>query len=153
MAKLRTRDGLAELQSAVWLFHGTLDPLKTLLAGNTTFAQHDFVVHARGGSRCTPIEARFHFCADSMSERTLSFTWSHDDAAPLPSMNGTLESRRIGPLVILAVHAHYACGLDVPERLFFEAVGRRLAEKTFSALQQALVHLLQHLPSQSMYEA
>jgi hypothetical protein len=153
MARLRTRDGLAELQSAVWLFHGTLDPLKTLLAGTPSYAQHDFVVRARGGSRGIPIEARFHFCAESLTDRILSFTWSHADDAPLPSMNGTLASRRIGPLVILAVHAHYACGLEVPERLFFEAVGRRLAEKTFSALQRALVHLLQHLPSQSLYEA
>jgi hypothetical protein len=152
MAKLRTRDGLAELQSAVWLLHGTIDPLKTLFAGTPVFAQQSFSVRARGGARGAPIEACFHFYADSLSERTLAFTWSHDDDTPLPSMSGTLAARRIGPLVILVVHAHYACGLDVPERLFFEAVGRRLAEKTFSALQRALIHLLQHLPSRSMYE-
>jgi hypothetical protein len=67
-------------------------------------------------------------------------------------MSGTIAYRRIGPLLILSVQAHYACGLDVPERLFFEAVGRKLAEKTFAGLRRALVYLLQHLPSRCAHE-
>ena len=152
MAKLRTRDGLAELQSAVWILHGSLDPLETLAAcGSTPNSQDGFALRLRGGARSAPIEARFHFIPENIDSEGLTFTWSHDDEVPLPSMSGTVTARRIGPLVILSVQARYACGLDVPERLFFEAVGCKLAEKTFVALRRALVYLLQHLPSRSIH--
>ncbi len=154
MAKLRTRDGLAELQSAVWILHGSLDPLETLAArGRTPISQDEFALRLRGTARTAPIEARFRFIPENLNLQALTFTWTHDQDVPLPSMSGTITARRIGPLVILTVHAHYACGLDVPERLFFEAVGCRLAEKTFAGLKRALVYLLQHLPSRSMHEA
>jgi hypothetical protein len=67
-------------------------------------------------------------------------------------MSGTISFRRIGPLLILSLQAHYACGLDVPERLFFEAVGRKLAQRTFAGLRRALVYLLQHLPSRCVHD-
>ncbi|HTZ55567.1 MAG TPA: hypothetical protein VMB20_10935 [Candidatus Acidoferrum sp.] len=154
MAKLRTRDGLAELQSAVWILHGSLDPLATLATcSQMPNAQDGFALRLRGGARTAPIEARFHFIPENLHLQSLAFSWTHDDDVPLPSMSGTISARRIGPLVILRVHAHYACGLDVPERLFFEAVGCKLAEKTFAGLRRALVYLLQHLPSRSMHEA
>ena len=152
MAKLRTRDGLAELQSAVWILHGSLDPLETLAAcGSAPNSQDGFALRLRGGARSAPIEARFHFIPENINPQGLTFSWTHDDEVPLPSMSGTVTARRIGPLVILSVQAHYACGLDVPERLFFEAVGCKLAEKTFVALRRALVYLLQHLPSHSIH--
>jgi len=155
MAKLRTRDGLAELQSAVWILHGSLDPLQTLATcGRTADAQHEgFALRLRGCARSAPIEARFYFIPENVSLQGLSFVWKHHDDVPLPSMSGTIAARRIGPLVILSVHAHYSCGLDVPERLFFEAVGCKLAEKTFVALKKALVYLLQHLPTHSLHES
>ena len=153
MSKLRTRDGLAELQSAVWILHATLDPLETLAGcGHGAQTRDHFALRLRGGTRGAAIEARFRFIADGRNARALAFTWTHDDDAPLPSMSGTISFRRIGPLLILSVHAHYACGLDVPERLFFEAVGRKLAERTFAGLRRALVYLLQHLPSRCMHE-
>jgi hypothetical protein len=153
MAKLRTRDGLAELQSAVWIFHGSLDPLETLATcGRNANAQHDgFALRLRGGARCAPIEALFRFVPENMTVAGLSFAWTHDENVPLPCMSGTIASRRIGPLVVLSIQAHYACGLEVPERLFFEAVGCKLAEKTFAGLRRALVYLLQHLPACSMH--
>lgn len=145
MAKLRTRDGLAELQSAVWILHGSLDPLETLAAcGRTPSTQDGFALRLRGGARTAPIEARFRFVPEGTNLQGLAFAWTHDDDVLLPSMSGTVSARRIGPLVILTVQAHYACGLDVPERLFFEAIGCKLAEKTFAALKRALVHVLQH---------
>lgn len=144
MAKLRTRDGLAELQSAVWLLHGTLDPLKTLAECTPASGEDPFAIRVRTGLRGAPIEARFRFLPENCNERALSFNWSPEEETPLPSMSGTVSFRRLGPLLILRVHAHYACGLDVAERLFFEAVGRKLAERTFSGLQRALVYLLQH---------
>jgi hypothetical protein len=154
MAKLRTRDGLAELQSAVWILHGSLDPLETLATcGQTPIAQDGFALRLRCSGRTAPIEARFRFIPEHTNQLGLAFTWSHNDDVPLPSMSGMLVARRFGPLLILSVHAHYSCGLDVPERLFFEAVGCRLAEKTFAGLKRALVYLLQHLPSRSMHEA
>ncbi len=154
MAKLRTRDGLAELRSAVWILHGSLDPLETLaLCGRTPTDQDEFALRLRGNTRTAPMEARFRFVPENLNAHGLTFTWTHDADVPLPSMTGTITTRRIGPLVILSVHAHYACGLDVPERLFFEAVGCKLAEKTFAGLKRALVYLLQHLPSRSMHEA
>jgi len=145
MAKLRTRDGLAELQSAVWILHGTLDPLETLAACGRDERHHDeFALRLRGGVRGAPIEARFRFIPEGCALGALSFSWMHDDDAPLPSMSGRIACRRFGPLLILSLYAHYACGLDVPERLFFEAVGRKLAERTFAGLRRALVYLLQH---------
>lgn len=154
MAKLRTRDGLAELQSAVWILHGSLDPLETLAAcGQTPIAQDGFALRLRGGARTAPMEARFRFIPENTNLHGLAFTWTHNDDVPLPSMSGMICARRFGPLVILSVQAHYSCGLDVPERLFFEAVGCKLAEKTFAGLKRALVYLLQHLPSRSMHEA
>ncbi|HTX55590.1 MAG TPA: hypothetical protein VMD47_00665 [Candidatus Acidoferrales bacterium] len=145
MAKLRTRDGLAELQSAVWILHGSLDPLQALAScGRTSSAQEGFALRLRGGMRTDPIEARFYFVCEGACLNGLAFSWTHDDDAPLPSLSGTISTRRIGPLLILSVRAHCACGLDLPERLFFEAVGRKLADKTFAALRRALVHLLQH---------
>ena len=153
MAKLRTRDGLAELQSAVWILHGTMDPLETLAACGQDAHPHDeFALRLRGGMYGAPIEARFRFVPEGCAPGALAFSWTHDDDAPLPSMNGTISFRRFGPLLILSVHAHYACGLDVPERLFFEAVGRKLAERTFAGLCRALVYLLQHLPTRSVHE-
>jgi hypothetical protein len=153
MSKLRTRDGLAELQSAVWLLHATLDPLETLSGcGRGTETRDQFALRLSGSVRGAPIEARFRFISDGLNASGLAFTWTHDDDAPLPSMSGTIAYRRIGPLLILSVQAHYACGLDVPERLFFEAVGRKLAEKTFAGLRRALVYLLQHLPSRCAHE-
>jgi hypothetical protein len=153
MSKLRTRDGLAELQSAVWILHATLDPLETLArCGRGTETRDQFALRVRGSVRGAPIEAQFRFISDGRSASGLAFTWTHDDDAPLPSMSGTIAYRRIGPLLILSVQARYACGLDVPERLFFEAVGRKLAEKTFAGLRRALVYLLQHLPSHCAHE-
>ena len=62
MAKLRTRDGLAELQSAVWILHGTMDPLETLAACGQDAHPHDeFALRLRGGMYGAPIEARFRF--------------------------------------------------------------------------------------------
>jgi len=145
MAKLQTRGGLAELQSAVWLLHGSLDPLGTLASyRDAAQPQNEFALRLRSGVRGTPIESRFRFVPESETLDGLAFAWTHEDGTPLPSMSGVISSRRIGPLVILSLRAHYACGLDTPERLFFEAVGKKLAEKTFAALQRALVHLLQH---------
>ncbi|MGA7572156.1 MAG: hypothetical protein WBG27_06445 [Candidatus Aquilonibacter sp.] len=153
MSKLRTRDGLAELQTAIWILHATLDPLATLAGCGHGAQPHDhFALHLRGSARSAAIEARFRFIADGRSARGLAFTWTHDDEAPLPSMSGTISSRRIGPLLILSLQAHYAFGLEVPERLFFEAVGRKLAERTFAGLRRALVYLLQHIPSRCMHE-
>lgn len=145
MAKLlRTRDGLAELQSAVWIVHGTLDPIETLAASSQASCARDgFAVRLRG-MRGVPIESRYRFVPESAQAQQLAFAWTHEDAVPLPSMHGTISSRRIGPLLILSVHAHYACGLEIPERLFFESVGYRLAEHTFDALRRALVYILQH---------
>jgi hypothetical protein len=145
MAKLRTRDGLAELQSTVWIVHGTLDPIETLASCGHAARDDGFTLRLRG-ARGAPIESRYHFVADGTHAHELSFTWRHDDGAPLPSMNGTVASRRIGPLLIISIHAYYACGLELPERLFFEAVGCKLADGAFAALRRALVHLLQHLP-------
>jgi hypothetical protein len=145
MAKLRTRDGLAELQSAVWILHGTLDPLETLAAcGRSEQHEDEFALRLRGGTRGAPIEARFRFVPEVCTLSALAFSWMHDNEAPLPSMSGTIAYRRFGPLLILSIHAHYSCGLEVPERLFFEAVGRKLAERTFAGLRRALVYLLQH---------
>jgi hypothetical protein len=153
MSKLRTRDGLAELQSAVWILHATLDPLETLAeCGHSAQTQDHFALRLRGSARGAALEAQFRFIADGRSADGLAFTWTHDEEAPLPSMSGTLSFRRIGPLLILSVQAHYTCGLDVPERLFFEAVGRKLAERTFAGLRRALVYLLQHLPSRCTHE-
>lgn len=150
MSKLRTRDGLAELQTAVWILHGSIDPLQTLAAAHETPGADRFSLRIQ--ARKAPIEALFIFRPSLVHERELTFSWIHDGAAPLPSLSGTIAARRFGPLVVLSVRARYACGLDVPERLFFEAVGSRLAKRTFAALRHALVHLLQHLPSHSMYE-
>jgi hypothetical protein len=150
MAKLSTRDGLAELRTAVWIFHGSIDPLQTLAAARANPGSERFSLKI--AARRAPIEGIFVFRPGTIIERTLSFAWTHEGDAMLPSMNGTIIARRFGPLVVLSVHARYACGYDVPERLFFEAVGRRLAKRTFGALRHALVHLLQHLPSRSMYE-
>ncbi|MGC2130640.1 MAG: hypothetical protein WA629_11150 [Candidatus Aquilonibacter sp.] len=153
MSKLRTRDGLAELQTAIWILHATLDPLATLAGcGHGAQTQDHFSLRLPGGARSAAIEAQFRFVADGRGEHGLAFTWTHDDEAPLPSMSGTISSRRIGPLLILSLQAHYACGLYVPERLFFEAVGRKLAERTFAGLRRALVYLLQHSPSRCMHE-
>ncbi|HTV91651.1 MAG TPA: hypothetical protein VMG98_02950 [Verrucomicrobiae bacterium] len=145
MAKLRTRDGLAELQSAVWILHGTLDPLETLAGcGRNALPYDEFALRLRGGTRGSPIEARFRFVPEICALGSLTFSWTHDDDSPLPSMSGTIAYRRFGPLLIVSVHAHYSCGLEVPERLFFEAVGRKLADRTFAGLRRALVYLLQH---------
>ncbi|HUN28392.1 MAG TPA: hypothetical protein VMV65_01175 [Alphaproteobacteria bacterium] len=153
MSKVRTRDGLAELQSAVWIVHASLDPLEILAGcGHSAQPQHEFALRLRGGVRGAPIEARFRFVSDGLRKGGLAFTWTHDDEAPLPSMTGMISFRRIGPLLILSVQARYACGLDVPERLFFEAVGRKLADKTFAGLRRALVYLLQHHPSRCTHE-
>jgi hypothetical protein len=146
MAKLRARDGLAELQSAVWILHGSLDPIQTLASCGRTPDEDGFSLQLRS-TRGAPIASRFRFVASCAHDHELDFAWQHEDDAPLPSMNGTITSRRIGPLLILTINARYACGLELPERLFFEAVGCRLAERTFSALRRALVHLLQHLPA------
>lgn len=152
MAKLRTRDGLAELQSAVWILHGSLDPLETLAAsGQNAQLRDEFALRLRGGLYGAPIEARFRFVPEGCVLGALAFSWTHDGDAPLPSMSGSISFRRFGPLLILSVHAHYACGLDVPERLFFEAVGRKLADRTFAGLRRALVYLLQHLPTRSIH--
>lgn len=150
MSKLRTRDGLAELQTAVWLLHATLDPIETLAACGHPPYNEAFTLRLRG-SRGAPIESCYHFIADGARSGELAFTWRHDGGAPLPSMSGTVAYRRVGPLLILSIHARYACGLELPERLFFEAVGCKLAEHTFSALRRALVHLLQHLPARTIY--
>ncbi|HUA09658.1 MAG TPA: hypothetical protein VMA98_10310 [Candidatus Acidoferrales bacterium] len=147
MAKLHTRGGLAELQSAVWVLHASLDPLATLAAWRDAEpAQNGFALRLRSGVRGTPIEAHFRFIPENETVDGLTFAWMHEEGAPLPSMSGTIAAKRFGPLVILSLRAHYACGLEAPERLFFEAVGKKLAEKTFAALQRALVHLLQHAP-------
>lgn len=150
MAKLRTRDGLAELRTSVWILHGSIDPLQTLASAHRTPGADRFSL--RIAARRAPIEALFVFQPSPVCERALSFTWRHEGDALLPSMSGTIVARRFGPLVVLTVRARYACGWDVPERLFFEAVGRKLARRTFNALRHALVHLLQHLPSHSIYE-
>ena len=150
MAKLRTRDGLAELRTAVWILHGSIDPLQTLAAARNTPGVDRFSL--RIAARRTPIEALFVFAPGTILGRTLAFEWTHEGDAFLPSMSGTIGARRFGPLVVLSVRAHYACGYDVPERLFIEAVGSKLARRTFRALRHALVHLLQHLPSHSIYE-
>jgi hypothetical protein len=151
MAKSLTHDGVAELQSAVWVLHGTIDPIKTLAAcASTPSLDDDFCVRIRSGTRCAPLEARFRFLPDTYDDRMLAFAWTRDGDAPLPSMQGTLSARRIGPLLILRVHAQYACGLDAPERLFFEAVGRKLAHHTFKALLRALVQLLQRRPPRAL---
>jgi hypothetical protein len=151
VAKLRSRDGLAELRTAVWILHGSIDPLQTLAATRTVPGAERFSLRIAAGR--APIEGIFVFRPGTIIEETLSFTWQHESAAILPSMSGTLIARRFGPLVVLLIHAKYARGLDVAERLFHEAVGRRLAKRTFAALRHALVHLLQHLPSHSIYEA
>lgn len=150
MAKLSAREGVAELRTAIWILHGSIDPLQTLAAarGNPASERFSLRIAARGA----PIEGIFVFSPGTILERTLSFSWSHQDRTPLPSMHGTIAARRFGPFVLLSVRATYACGLDVAERLFYEAVGQRLARRTFAALRRALVHLLQHLPSHSIYE-
>jgi hypothetical protein len=150
MAKLRAPDGLAELRTAVWILHGSIDPLQTLAGAHLVPGANRFSlkIHARRA----PIEALFHFRASSIRDRELCFTWTHDGDALLPSMSGTIAARRFGPLVIVSMRARYACGYEVPERLFFEAIGRKLAHRTFTALRRAVLHLLQHLPSRSIYE-
>ena len=150
MAKLSTRDGVAELRTTIWILHGSIDPLQTLAAARRHPPSERFSL--RIAARGAPIEGVFVFSPGTILERTLSFSWLHEGDAPLPSMRGTVSARRFGPFVLLFVRATYACGLDVAERLFYEAVGRRLAYRTFSALRHALVHLLQHLPSHSIYE-
>jgi hypothetical protein len=130
MAKLRTRDGLAELHSAVWVLHGTLDPIESLTRCGPTTVVNRF--------------ARYRFCPERALARELNFRWMHDGEAPLPSMQGTITARRIGPLLVISLHAHYTCGLELPERLFFEAVGSRLADRAFAALRSGIVRMLQH---------
>ncbi len=152
MAKVRTRDGQAELRTAVWILHGSIDPLETLAACSAAGGMDRFAVRISGGAHRLPIEAHFIFSPSGPCDDALLFRWTHVDAAPLPSMTGTITARRFGPLVMLSISARYACGLDVPERLFFEAIGCRLARRTFAALRRALIHLLQHLPARSMHE-
>lgn len=151
MAKVRTRDGQAELRTAVWILHGSIDPLETLAACSAVSGADRFAVRICNARR-TPIEAHFIFTPAGPHEDALLFRWAHEDPAPLPSMTGTISARRFGPLVVLTINARYACGLDLPERLFFEAVGCKLARRTFAALRRALIHLLQHLPARSMHE-
>jgi hypothetical protein len=150
MAKLRVRDGLTELRTAVWFLHGSIDPIQTLANAHAVPGATRFSLKIQ--ARRAPIEALFHFRASCVNERELNFTWTHEGDALLPSMSGTIAVRRFGPLVVLTMRASYACGYDVPERLFFEAVGRKLAHRTFVALRRAVLHLLQHLPSRSIYE-
>jgi hypothetical protein len=134
MAKLRSRDGLAELQSGVWLLHATLDPVETLLRCGPTIVVNRF--------------ARYRFCPEkppeSLKPHELAFRWVHEGDGLLPSMHGTIAARRIGPLLRITVHVRYSCGLELPERLFFEAIGSRLADRAFSALRRGLVRMLQH---------
>jgi hypothetical protein len=130
--------------------HGSIDPLQTLAGVRMTPGADRFSL--RIAARRAPIEALFVFTPGAMTGRTLAFSWTHEGDALLPSMSGSIGARRFGPLVVLSVRAHYACGYDLPERLFIEAVGSKLAKRTFAALRHALVHLLQHLPSHSIYE-
>ena len=150
MAKLRARDGLDELRTAVWILHGSIDPLQTLASAHAVPGADRFSLRIH--ARVSPIEALFRFRCSMVRDSELGFTWTHEGDALLPSMSGTIVARRFGPLVILTLRARYACGYDVPERLFFEAVGRKLARRTFVALRRAVLHLLQHLPSRSIYE-
>ncbi len=146
MANGRTRDGQAELRTAMWILHGSIDPLETLAACAHSSGIDRFAVRVCSVRRAA-IEAHFVFTPGVLDDASLSFTWTHEEQVALPAMNGTIAARRFGPLTVLSLRARYACGLDVPERLFFEAVGRKLARSTFSALRRALIHLLQHLPS------
>lgn len=150
MAKLRTHDELAELRTTLVLLHGSLDPLHTLASTHESPGAERFSL--RFTTRRAPIEARFIFTPGTVERNRMHFSWSHDDASVLPEMTGTIFARRFGPIVLLRVRARYLRSLDIADRLFYEAVGERLARRTFAALRHALRHLLAHLPARSTYE-
>lgn len=76
---------------------------------------------------------------------TVPFTWSHQHGFSLPSMTGTLVARRFGPFANVHVRALYAYEAGTPGRIFQEAVGERVARKTFDALVSAIWLLLSPL--------
>jgi hypothetical protein len=94
-----------------------------------------------------PINAIFGLDADAAIVRgaktSLSFTWTYRYGFPLPSMHGEIVARRFGPVVSLAVRAHYSYDDGPAGRLFHEAVGGRLARETFAKLMVALRLLIE----------
>ena len=79
---------------------------------------------------------------------TIAFTWSHQRGFSLPSMTGALVARRFGPFASISVRALYGHDTSAPGRIFQEAMGERLARKTFDALVAAIQLLL--APGQTM---
>ena len=72
----------------------------------------------------------------------LPFAWTHVFGFPLPSMRGEIVARRIGPFVGITVRAQYAHADDVAAKLFQEALGNSLAQRTFDRLLGAVRQLV-----------
>lgn len=126
------------LQHSFWLADKPqyIDVSSLLTAGATHYAV-SLKAEGRGA-----IDAVFAF--DGRWDRSdgrnpqLVFSWTHTKGATLPSMRGSVVLRRIGTFASLFVRAEYAYDDGPAGRLFHEAIGERLAGKTFEALVSAI---------------
>ena len=77
-------------------------------------------------------------CGSAKRRLTVPFTWSHQRGFSLPSMTGELVARRFGPFAGIYVRALYSHDTGAAGRIFQEAIGERVARKTFDALVSAI---------------
>lgn len=89
-------------------------------------------------------------CGSAKHRLTVPCTWSHQRGFSLPSMTGQLVARRFGPFANVHVRALYAHDTDVAGRIFHEAIGERVAHKTFDALVGAIRLVLSSHETQKM---
>ncbi|HTX60522.1 MAG TPA: hypothetical protein VMH02_12710 [Verrucomicrobiae bacterium] len=86
------------------------------------------------------IEGRFALALQAIAGRrgAYAFTWTHRSGFALPSMRGEAVARRLGPVLVVSVTASYEVPAGPAARLFGQAVGERLARKTFDRLSGAI---------------
>jgi hypothetical protein len=142
--------GETQLRSEWCLFRYEGDPLRDLvtyldLCGGATPFFVRVPAPAGCGEDAAPIEGLFELRVLRMPRgaSSISFSWEHRAGFSLPSIRGSIASRRFGAFVGVSVSGSYRTVEDAASGLFEETIGRGLAQATLREALSALQYLLE----------